>query len=189
MVVVGVLYLSLAIAVVGTGVAEAGEAPLVQLAARVFGPYASAVVGVAGYLLCFIPMNAYVAGTSRLVFALGERRQLPAWFGVTDAKGTPLRALGVLFALSMIALFIAWAVRVGIDALLPFSSAAFIATYVLSMAAAVKLLTGPLRLAAVVSLIACAVVIAFVGKLLWWVAFVSACALLYQRLVTERAPR
>jgi amino acid efflux transporter len=190
--IVGLVYLPLAIATVGTGahLGTAGaQAPLVQLAGHVFGTNASRVVGIAGLLLSFIPVNAYVAGTSRLAFALGERRQLPAWLGVTDALGTPQRALWALCTVSMLALAVTFFFQLRIADLLPFSTSSFLATYVLSMAAAVRLLRAPLAHAAIVSLVACTAVLFFVGTLLAWVAAISACALAYQQLASRARAR
>jgi amino acid efflux transporter len=187
--IVGLVYLPLAIATVGLGAhaaAAGAQTPLVLMAGSVFGPNASRVVGIAGLLLSFIPVNAYVAGTSRLAFALGQRRQLPAWLGVTDASGTPQRALWSLFAVSMLALSVSFLFKLRIADLLPFSTSSFLATYVLSMAAAVRLLRAPLAHAAIGSLVACTVVFFFVGTLLAWVAGVAACALAYQRMAQNR---
>ncbi len=187
--IVGLIYLPLAIATVGTGAhtaAAGGRTPLVLLAGEVFGPNASRVVGIAGLLLSFIPLNAYVAGTSRLAFALGQRRQLPAWLGVTDALGTPQRALWSIFAVAMLALSASFLLKLRIADLLPFSTSSFLATYVLSMAAAVRLLRGPLAHAAILSLVVCTGVLFFVGTLLAWVAAVTTCALAYQHLAQAR---
>lgn len=184
-VIVGVLYLGLAVAVIGThayGSSGGSSAPLVHLAERVFGTRASTVVGIAGFLLSFIPLNAYVAGTSRLVFALGERGQLPRWLGVMSPGGTPRRAVVALAVVAGAALVASFGRHAGINDLLPLSTSSFIATYVLSMAAAVRLLRGPILYAAVVSLAACVVVLLFVGPLLGWIVGVSACALVYQSL-------
>lgn len=187
-VIVGALYLGLAVAVIGTQAygSSGGGAPLVRLAERIFGTRASAVVGIAGFLLSFIPVNAYVAGTSRLMFALGERGQLPRWLGVMSRGGTPRRAITTLAAIAAVALAVAFGRRAGIDDLLPFSTSSFIATYVLSMAAAVRLLRGRILYAAVVSLAACGVVLLFVGALIGWIAGVSACALAYQAVAARR---
>ncbi len=190
--VVGILYLSLAIATIGTrayGPALASETPLVSMAAGTFGPAAALIVGAAGFVLSFAPVNAYTAGLSRLMFALGRRRQLPAWLGVASESGTPLRALGVLGGLCAVAAAVAYAANWGIADLLPLSTSSFIATYVLSMAAAVRLLRPPLRYAAATSLAACAVVLFFVGPLLVWIGGITACSLGYQRLVARFAPR
>ena len=188
--IVAAVYLPLAVVTIGTGAygaATGGRPPLVLLAAHVFGTEASRVVGIAGLLLSFIPLNAYVAGTSRLVFALGERRQLPAWLGVTSASGTPHRALVALGAAVLLGLVATYLGRLRIADLLPYSTSSFLATYVLSMAAAVKLLRPPMSHAALLSLVACTAVFLFVGTFLAWVAAVTVCALGYQHLTRARA--
>ncbi|MGC4000786.1 MAG: amino acid permease [Anaeromyxobacter sp.] len=180
---VGAVYLTLAVAVVGTPIPRAASgAPLVFLAGRVFGQGASFAVGIAGYLLCFIPLNAYAAGTSRLVHALAARGQLPSILAPLSPSGTPRRALAALACGSSCALVAAWALGLGAADYLPISTSAFLATYVLSMAAAVKLLRGPLRLAAVISLAACVAVLWFVGPLVLWLGAVAAAALAYRGL-------
>src|SRR5207244_10965270 len=78
-VVVGIVYVSLAIATIGTrayGRALGSETPLVPMAASTFGPAAAIVVGIAGFVLSFAPVNAYTAGISRLICARGRRRAL-----------------------------------------------------------------------------------------------------------------
>lgn len=186
---VGLLYISLAIATVGTrayGPSSRIGAPLVSMAAGTFGPAAALVVGLAGFVLSFAPVNAYVAGTSRLICALGRRRQLPAWLGVASVSGTPLRALGVMGALIAVAASVSYVAGWSIADLLPLSTSSFIATYVLSMAAAVRLLRPPLRYAAVISLAACVMVLFFAGPLLVWIAGIAACSLGYQEFVARR---
>jgi len=181
-VVVGVLYVSLALATVGTrayGPALGAEIPLVPMAAGTFGPAAALVAGVSGFALSFAPVNAYTAGMGRLITALARRRQLPGWLGIMPASGTPRRALGVLGTLCAIAAATAYVAGWGITDLLPLSTSSFIATYVLSMAAAVRLLRPPLRYAAAASLAACTLVLVFVGPLLVWIAGIAACALAY----------
>lgn len=188
--IVALVYLPLAvvtIGAVGQGDGAHAQTPLVLLAAKVFGPSASRVVGISGLLLSFIPVNAYVAGTSRLAFALGERRQLPAWLGVTSASGTPHRALAALCAVVLVALTVTWVGGLRIADLLPFSTSSFLATYVLSMAAAARLLRPPLSYAALLSLVACTAVFFFVGTLIAWVGAVAVCALVYQRFAGPRA--
>jgi amino acid efflux transporter len=181
-IVVGLLYVSLAVATIGTrayGRAAAG-APLVAMAAAAFGPTAGVLVGVAGFVLCFAPLNAYTAGISRLIAALASRRQLPPWLAVTAESGTPLRALGSLGAVCALVTAAAYAAGWRLAGLLPISTSSFIATYVLSMAAAVRLLRPPLRYAAAAALAACVVVLAFSGALLAWIGGVTVCSLGYQ---------
>jgi len=186
---VGIVYLGLAVATVGThayGADLKTQTPLVFLAKDVFGANGSRVVGIAGFLLCFIPMNAYVAGTSRLVFALGERGQLPRALGQLSANGVPRPALLALGAVSMGALAVALVTGLGIAELLPYSTSSFLATYVLSMAAAMKLLRPPMTVLAAISLVACLGVLMFVGPLLGWIGGITLACLAYQRFVQRR---
>lgn len=69
----------------------------------------------------------------------------------------------------------------GVDDLLPLSASSFIATYVLSMAAACRLLRGWARIGAAVALVACTVVLLFSGALLAWIVGVSIASVLYTR--------
>jgi amino acid efflux transporter len=189
---VGLLYVSLAVATVGTrayGPGLGAAAPLVAMAAAAFGPAAALLVGIAGFVLSFAPLNAYTAGISRLISALARRRQLPDWLGVTPASGTPLRALGVLGTLCAIAAAASYAAGWKIADLLPLSTSSFIATYVLSMAAAVRLLRPPLRYAAAVALVACIAVLLFSGPMLVWIGGVAAASLGYQWIRTPRLGR
>src|SRR5262249_4195799 len=96
---VGGLHLAVAVATVRTQASGPGlksETRLVGMAAGTFGPSAALVIGIAGFVLSSAPLNAYTAGISRLMFALGRDRRLPAWLGVTSASGTPRRALAVM---------------------------------------------------------------------------------------------
>lgn len=186
--VVGVMFIALAIATIGTrayGANLPSLTPLVTMTAGTFGASAAVVVGAAGFILTFAPMNAYTAGLSRLMAALGRNRQLPVWVGVTADGGTPRRALAVLGILTVAAATTAYVARWGIADLLPLPTSSFIATYILSMAAAMRLLRPPLQYAAAVSLVACAVALFFVGPLLGWIGGVAGIALLYQRWAAQ----
>jgi amino acid efflux transporter len=187
---VGLLYVALAIATIGTrayGPTVAG-APLVIMAGRAFGPAAAVLVGAAGFVLSFPPLNAYAAGSSRLMCALGRRRQLPGWLGVMPASGTPYRALALLGGLCAVAAAATYSAGWKIADLLPLSTSSSIAIYVLSMAAAVRLLGPPLRSAAAAALVACLVVLVFSGPLLAWIGSVAGCSLGYQWLAHSRNP-
>src|SRR5439155_4083377 len=70
---VAVIYLSLAAVTIGTrSYGVAGLPSFAQMAEESFGVGAVLVVGIAGGILCFTPLNAYVAGTSRLAYALAN---------------------------------------------------------------------------------------------------------------------
>ena len=179
--IVAAFYIALATVTIGTHAygSVAGQVPLVTLAADTFGPQAGTAVGVLAFAITFPVANAYTAGLSRLAAALARRRALPSWLGPLDARGVPRRALAALAGVGGTALLVAYLTDLRIADLLAPSNSAFIATYVLSMAAALRLLRGPLRVGAAVSLVACVVVFVFTGGLVLWIAGVTALSLAY----------
>lgn len=182
LVLVGILYLALAIATIGThayGGGPAGQATVARMAIAVFGGLAGTVVGVAGWVLTFPTVNAYMAGMSRLAAALGRRHQMPGWLGPT-VNGIPRRALMTLtflFAVSLAAILL---FHLDVARVLPLTAANFITIYVLSMAAAARLLGPPARYLALVAMVMCTAVLVFLGPVLLWTLAVGGAALLYQ---------
>jgi amino acid efflux transporter len=189
LVLVGLLYIALAVATIGTHAyssGPAGQATVARMAIAVFGQFAGPVVGLGGFLLTFPTLNAYFAGMSRLAAALGRRRQLPAWLGPTS-NGIPRRALIAIAVLYVAALITAIVTRLDIARVLPLPAANFIVIYVLSMAAAARLLQPPARYLAVIALITCAAVLVFLGPVLLWPAGIAAVALIYQQRHVRQA--
>ncbi len=85
----------------------------------------------------------------------------------------------MLAAGSFAALAIAYVAELGIADLLPLSTSSFLATYVLSMAAAVRLLDGRATWMARVALAACIGVLAFAGIQIVWLIAVMLAAVIY----------
>jgi amino acid efflux transporter len=192
LVVVGALYLALAFVTIGVrayGSGAGGDVPLVKLARQTFGPFAGVAVGIGAFAVSFPVVNAYTAGISRMAAALGRRRALPTWIGAVSPAGLPRRALGVLVVTSACALVAAYVAGWSIRDLLPLSTSSFIATYVLSMLAAMRLLQGPLRVGSAIALVACAIVLTFTGALIGWIIGITVASLAYtrSRIVAEPA--
>ena len=190
---VAALYLALAIVTIGTrshGMGlSSGLPPFAIMGARAFGSRAVPIIGLVGGILTFLPLNAYVAGTSRLVYALAQAGDLPSWLGALQpATKTPHRALLMLGALSVVAIAVAYRYQLGINSLLPLSTSSFLATYVLSMAAAVRLLKGLPAMLAMVSLVGCIVILPFVGLLVLWLGAVALASVLYGLAARRRKP-
>jgi amino acid efflux transporter len=138
-------------------------------------------MGVAAFALSFPVINAYTAGISRLTAALAQRRALPSWLAAQSSTHVPRRALVTMAILVGIAMTVAYLAGWGVGDLLPLSASSFIATYVLSMAAATRLLHGWARIGAAVALVACSVVLLFSGAILAWILGVSIACVLYTR--------
>jgi len=106
-------------------------------------------------------MNVYTGASAKLAASLATEGALPAWLAGGAHRSVPRRPLLVL-ALSGSCLLVALAAGISSTAdLIRATSACFIAVYVLSLAAAVSLLTGRLRAAAVVALALVCVVAVF----------------------------
>ncbi|RPH71559.1 MAG: amino acid permease [Myxococcaceae bacterium] len=188
---VAALYLALAVVTIGTRAYGAGMSaglpPFALMGGKAFGARALPIIGLAGGVLTFLPLNAYVAGTSRLVYALAQAGDLPLWAGALHPKTkAPHRALLVVGALCVVAIGLAYRYQLGISSLLPLSTSSFIATYVMSMAAAVRLLKGIPAVLAAVSLVGCVVILLFVGALVLWVATVALASVLYGLAANRR---
>jgi len=174
--VVVVLYLGLAIATVGVlGTEAPSNVPLADLMGAGLGQAGRTGTAALAALLTMGTMNAYVAAAVKLSGALAAEGSAPASFA------RPGRAL-VLFAVVAGVLLAALATDVlGLDGLIRACSAAFVAVYVTSTAAGVRLLEGAGRRLAAVSCAAVLVVFAFFGVYLLVPAVVAVVALRVRR--------
>ena len=188
--VVGVVYVALAAATVGRrAYGDAlGRAPFAAMVGRSFGSAAELTVSVLAVFVSLGAINAYVAGASRLGYALGREEHLPRWFGsLHPVRGTPHHSLAFLFVGFLAWMAVAYAFRLNEADLLPISTSSYIATYVLSMAAGVRLLKGRARGGAVAGTVACVLVLPFAGAVMAWVLGVTIACVAY-RLFRRKDP-
>ncbi|MBP0456481.1 APC family permease [Streptomyces montanisoli] len=157
LVVIGVLYLGLALTcvlVLGPQLAHA-NAPLTLLLQRGTGSAASAVTAVMAMLLTFGTMNSYLAGASRLGAALARDGFLPSVLAKGHRAGeVPRRSLSLLFVLSALVCAFALLTGTGLGHVMLAASSCFIAVTVAGLAAGIKLLPR--------------------GTAVWWGAVVAA---------------
>jgi amino acid efflux transporter len=174
--VVIVLYLGLAVATVGVlGTESPSNVPLADLMGAGLGEAGRTGTAALATLLTMGTMNAYVAAAVKLSGALAAEGSAPASFA------RPARAL-TLFAVVAAVLLAALATDLlGLDGLIKATSAAFVAVYVTSTAAGVRLLSGTGRRLAAVSFAAVLVVFAFFGVYVLVPAVVAVVALRVRR--------
>ncbi|MFN8222205.1 MAG: amino acid permease [Gaiellales bacterium] len=159
--VIAVLYLGLAVATITVTGGSRSEVPLADLIEAGFGHPGRTVAAILAAALTMGTMNVYMAGTARLAAALARDGALPAWVGAGRERTVPWRPLAVL-SVTTPGLLLLLAVGVGTTtSLVRASSACFVAVYLLALTAAVRMLSGRLRLAAVASLALVVVVAAF----------------------------
>ncbi|GAA0257023.1 APC family permease [Cryptosporangium japonicum] len=189
-VVVGVLYLAVAVAVIGVLGSAAGTsaAPLGELLAAALGGDARLLAALAALLLTFGTINTYFAGAAKLGAALGRDGALPAWLGRGSSAGeVPRRSLGVLVVAVLAALTGVLAAGIGPGPLVLATTGLFVTVYAVGVAAAVKLLRGrPVAIAALGIVLALTVL---TGRYLLWAAVVAVGALLYLRVRRTPAMR
>ena len=148
--VIVVIYLGLAVATIG--IDTSSEVPLADLMAAGLGEGGRTITAVLAVLLTVGVMNTYVAAAGRLFGTLAP-----------DARVTPLLPFAVLAAVLLAPLALD---ALDVDALMKATSAAFVAVYIVAMAAGVRLLSGGARVASAIALAAMLVVFAFFGAYL-----------------------
>ncbi|MFC9971972.1 amino acid permease [Spirillospora sp. NPDC127200] len=149
--IVGALYLALALTVTGVlgDRAATSPVPLGLLMEEGIGPFAKAATAAAAVALSFVAMNTYVAGGSRLGAALARNGALPRPLAKGGSPGqVPHRSLLLLAALTAPLAVAALAADVGLDPLMRATAACLASVTVVGMAAATRLLHGRARLLA-----------------------------------------
>ncbi len=156
--VVVVLYLGLAVAVIGVlGTAASSDVPLADLMAAGLGETGRSVTAGLAVLLTMGTMNAYVAAAAQLAGALARDGAAPAALARKNV------ALGLLACVAAAVLVPLGFDVLGVDGLIKACSASFVAVYVAATAAGVRLLTGVARRCAAVAFVAVVIVFAFSG--------------------------
>ncbi len=193
-VVVGALYLAVALAsvlVLGPSAGDA-DAPLAELLVIGVGGNVRMLAAGAALLLTLGTMNAYFAGAAKLGAALGRDGALPAWLAAGSLAGdVPRRSLAVVSGSSALVMCaVAWA-GVGPKPLVLMTTGSFVTVYALGCAAALRLLprgTAAYRCAQWALVCVVALCLA-TGWFLLWPLVMSGCALLYLQIRRQRAHR
>jgi len=159
--VVTALYVGLAVATIAVTAGGGSKVPLADLVGVGFGRAGRDATAVLAVALTMGTMNVYMGGAAKLAAALAQDGALPPWLAGSTDRSIPRRPLLVLAAVGTLVL-LALAAGFGSAAdLVRATSACFVAVYLLSLASAVRILAGPIRLAAIVSLALVAVVAIF----------------------------
>jgi amino acid efflux transporter len=173
------LYLGLAVATISVlGPGAATDVPLAGLLTHAVGAAGPDVAAVAAIVLTIGAVNAYITGAAAVAGQLahavpGRRRATPK-----------LRLLAAIVAAGLL-LITAYGLRiVSADALVAVPTVLFLTVYLGAMAAAVRVLRGPARLAALPGALAVTVMLGFSG---WALAIPVVVALASRWLAPEPA--
>jgi amino acid efflux transporter len=185
-IVISALYLSVAVATVGTRAYRAGGsvAPFAAILSNALGIYGGVSTGVLAVFIIFGTVNAYTTGMSRVVYSVAKEGGLPKAIARIQSKtGVPHLSLALLSGLSLMTLVASYFLSIDLQTALLIPSGAAILVYVIGSASGIKLLEGGrTKLFPWISLAVSLVMLPFVGPVLLVSAAVALFGLYYRRL-------
>jgi amino acid efflux transporter len=188
---VGVLYLSVAFVTVGTRAWESGGsvAPFAALLSRVFGRFGAAGTALLAVVIIFATVNAYLAGMSRVILSVARDGALPGIFGRVSARtGVPTYSVTLLTVLALLMLVVYYVFDFDLQTALLIPSGAAILVYIVGSAAGIRLLRvrGFARVLPWITLVISIGVLPFVGPLLFVGFAVGVAGLAYSVLTRKK---
>lgn len=181
--IISALYVGTAVAVVATGsygTQAADRVAVARLLGAAFGGGAEVAAVVLALVITLGTTNAFIAGTSRLGYALARDGAFPGWLARLDPLGVPQAAVAAVGLYAGAGLLISDLVGWGAETLLVVPNVLAIATYVVGCAAGVKLLAGAGRAAAAIGCLLSLGLLAFAGAGLVLIPLVAAVAIAYR---------
>lgn len=182
-VVVLTLYLGVSLAVVGTGTYGTPEADRIAVGGVLGDSFGFSAVTAAGLIAIVISLgttNAFVASVSRLGYALGRDGWLPSRTSRLNAHNVPHVSILTVGAVGASGLVVALILKLGTEDLIAIPSSLVLATYLIGMAAGIRLLDGRERAVAWVAFGLCALVTPFASAYVAVPVVVAAAALIYR---------
>ena len=125
--------------------------------------------------------NAFIAATSRLGYALGRDGAFPAWIGKLTIHQIPQAAILLVGGIALLGLCVLYLVGGEAEQLLIIPNSLGIATYLIGVAAGIRLLIGWKRVLAIIAFVLCLVVFPFAGTSIAFPIVLGAGATLYQQ--------
>ena len=149
--IVTVLYVGVAWAVTATGTygePETNRVAIGLILAQAWGWSAIAAMTVAAVVICLGTTNAFIAGVSRLGYAMARDGWAPRAMAYRDGNGTPRVSIAAVAFIAVAGLATAAILDVGAAEIISVSSVLVLTTYAAAMFAAARLLRGGRRVAA-----------------------------------------
>ncbi len=144
-VLIGALYVSVAVVTVGTRAYAAGGsvAPFAEIFSRLLGKYGAVGTAVLAFFIIFGAANAYTAGLTRVIYAAARDGGFPRTLAYINQKSdVPDRSLIMLSAFAMTMLVVFYIFNADLQTALLIPSGAAIIVYVIGSSAGIRLLDG-----------------------------------------------
>ncbi|HYY90709.1 MAG TPA: amino acid permease, partial [Candidatus Dormibacteraeota bacterium] len=170
-IIISILYTSVAIAAIGTQSYKAGGsiAPFAAMLSNALGRYGAIGTAILAIIIIFNTYNAYTVGMSRVLYATAKEGGLPRFLEKIHSKTqVPHRTIMLLLGFSLLTLALFYILGADLETELLIPSGAAILVYVVGSASGIKLLRvrGLRRAFPWVSLLISIIMIPFVGPLI-----------------------
>ena len=167
-IVIGLLYISVAIVTVGARAYEAGGrvAPFAVMLSNALEIYSAVGTAILAVFIIFGTMNAYTTGISRVIYATARDGGLPRLLDRINTKTqVPDRSLMLLLGLSWLTLLLFYVFNVDLETELLIPIGAAIIVYIIGSSLGIKLLRakGAKKLFPWISLAISIIMLFFVG--------------------------
>lgn len=184
--VVGAIYIacSYLVLVMGSG------HPLAMIGVfnQLLGGYGELVLGVLGFCSGIATVNVYTASVARSLASFSEQGITPAFFQQKNRHQMPQRALTAIIAAMAAVLLLTWFSGQQLEDLISWVNGVFVVIYLVSMAAAYKLLPGRYKAVSLVSLALCLLLAVAIAEHMLYalLLIILICPLLYLQQKKQR---
>ncbi len=183
--VVSVLYVGASISVIGTrtyGDAQTNRLSIGLIVHDRLGFSAAVATAVVALIICLGTTNAFIAGISRLGYALAREGWLPRPVARLGRNDQPRMAITAVTAVGGAGIFVGYLFGYGAETIVVIPSTLCVYVYLVAMAAAIAILPGRTKWLPIVGLILTAVAIPFTFVHVWIPVTVAVVALVVRRL-------
>ncbi|MDA2065459.1 amino acid permease [Bacillus cereus] len=183
-VIIGVLYIGIALSVIGTKsyhINADNTTALVLVIKRTLGDQFAWIIGFLAFIICLGTTNAFIASIGRLGYSLGQEEVAPRYLAHIDEKReTPTNAVKVVGFIAIIGLLISFVLQISIDKIVLIPNSLGIITYIVGTTAGMKLIKNKLgKIFSIVAFTCCIAVYPFIGGVILIPVAVSFICLCY----------
>ncbi|HDR7518040.1 amino acid permease [Bacillus mobilis] len=190
-VIIGVLYIGIALSVIGTKsyhINADNITALVLVIKQTLGDQFAWIIGFVAFIICLGTTNAFIASMGRLGYSLGKAEVAPRYLAhINKKRETPTNAVKVVGFIAIIGLLISFVFHISIDKIVLIPNSLGIVTYIVGTAAGMKLIKNRLgKIFSIVAFTCCVVVYPFIGGVILIPVAVSFICLCYMRFSSRR---
>ncbi len=190
-VIIGVLYIGIALSVIGTKsyyINADNTTALVLVIKQTLGEQFAWVIGFLAFIICLGTTNAFIASMGRLGYSLGREEIAPRYLAhINEKRENPTNAVKVVGCIAIIGLLISFVFQISIENIVLIPNSLGIITYIVGAAAGMKLIKNKLgKVFSVVAFTCCIVVYPFIGGVILIPLVVSFICLCYLRFRNRR---